>query len=310
MRRVRLMSLVLELAWTGAVSLGGGRSAYFYDSLVVRRGWLSSEQFVQDLTLSQILPGPNVSNLAVALGYRLGGWPGAAWGLIAVVLPGAVILLILAALYTAGFFALSAGGSDPGDGGGRRRPGRPDDGPDGASVAPWTSCHARGRRDLPRGGRVRAQHRARHRRHGRSQRMAAPPAARSRGCPRPGGPTHERPVGRRVHLSVAQPSLRGRRSRGPSRDGAAGRQHAPLGHRPRVRGRLHPVPAHARPEHARGGVRRVPGPRSARRPARRARHVPAHIDPHRGGGSSLAGAPATPVGGGRRATRSRPSASA
>jgi chromate transporter len=109
-RRVRLMSLVLELAWTGAVSLGGGRSAYFYDSLVVRRGWLSSLQFVQDLTLSQILPGPNVSNLAVALGYRLGGWPGAAWGLIAVVLPGAVILLILAALYTAGFFALSAGG--------------------------------------------------------------------------------------------------------------------------------------------------------------------------------------------------------
>jgi chromate transporter len=108
-RRVRLSSLVRELAWTGLVSLGGGRSAYFYDSLVVRRGWLSSEQFVQDLALSQILPGPNVSNLAVALGYRLGGWPGAAWGLVAVVLPGAVILLILAALYTAGFHSSSAG---------------------------------------------------------------------------------------------------------------------------------------------------------------------------------------------------------
>jgi chromate transporter len=113
-RRVRLSSLVGELAWTGLVSLGGGRSAYFYDSLVVRRGWLSSAQFVQDLTLSQILPGPNVSNLAVALGYRLGGWPGAAWGLIAVVLPGAVILLILAALYTAGFFAPSSGRLMPG----------------------------------------------------------------------------------------------------------------------------------------------------------------------------------------------------
>ena len=111
MKRVSLLRLILVFAWTGLVSLGGGRSAYFYDSLVVRRGWLSGDQFVQDLTLSQILPGPNVSNLAVALGYRLGGWPGAVWGLLAVVLPGAVILVILAALYTAGVFALSAGGT-------------------------------------------------------------------------------------------------------------------------------------------------------------------------------------------------------
>lgn len=103
------MSLVLELAWTGLVSLGGGRAAYFYDSLVVRRGWLSSQHFIQDLTLSQILPGPNVSNLAVALGLRLGGWPGAAWGLVAVVLPGALILGILAALYSAGFLEAASG---------------------------------------------------------------------------------------------------------------------------------------------------------------------------------------------------------
>ncbi|HVQ75918.1 MAG TPA: chromate transporter [Candidatus Binatia bacterium] len=109
MRRIRLLPLVLELAWTGLVSLGGGRAAYFYDSLVVRRGWVSSDQFVQDLTLCQILPGPNFSNLAVALGYRLGGWAGAAWGLVAILLPGASILLALAMLYAAGAFSPSAG---------------------------------------------------------------------------------------------------------------------------------------------------------------------------------------------------------
>jgi chromate transporter len=105
MRRVRLRSLVLEFTWTGLVSLGGGRSAYFYDSVVARRRWVTTDEFVQDLTLSQLLPGPSFANLAVALGLRLAGWWGAAWALVSVVLPGAVILLILAALYRAGLLA-------------------------------------------------------------------------------------------------------------------------------------------------------------------------------------------------------------
>ncbi len=105
MRRVRLASLVLEFTWTGLVSLGGGRSAYFYDSVVARRQWVSTDEFVQDLTLSQILPGPSFANLAVALGLRLAGWWGAAWALVSVVLPGAVILLALAALYGAGMLS-------------------------------------------------------------------------------------------------------------------------------------------------------------------------------------------------------------
>jgi chromate transporter len=102
MRRVRLPLLVLEFTWTGLVSLGGGRSAYFYDSVVARRAWVSTDEFLQDLTLSQIMPGPSFANLAVALGLRLAGWWGAVWALVSVVLPGAAILLLLAALYLAG----------------------------------------------------------------------------------------------------------------------------------------------------------------------------------------------------------------
>ena len=109
MRRVRLTSLVLEFTWTGLASLGGGRSAYLYDRVVGRRGWVTSEEFVQDLTLSQILPGSNVANLTVAIGFRLAGWWGAAWALVAVVLPGAVILLLLAALYFASGLAPAGG---------------------------------------------------------------------------------------------------------------------------------------------------------------------------------------------------------
>jgi chromate transporter len=106
-RRVSLFRLIVAFAWTGISSLGGGRSAYFHDVLVRRRGWIRHDEFVADFTLSQVLPGPNFSNLAVVLGYRLAGLAGGSWGLLAVVLPGAVILLALGALYMGGAFSPS-----------------------------------------------------------------------------------------------------------------------------------------------------------------------------------------------------------
>ncbi len=108
MRRVSLLRLVTVFAWTGLSSLGGGRSAYFHEALVRRRRLLGHDEFVQDFTLSQILPGPNFSNLAVVLGHRLGGVAGGLWGLGSVVLPGALILLGVGALYVRGAFSPSA----------------------------------------------------------------------------------------------------------------------------------------------------------------------------------------------------------
>jgi chromate transporter len=107
-RRVSLLRLVAVFAWTGLSSLGGGRSAYFHDALVRRRRLVRHDEFVQDFTLSQVLPGPNFSNLAVVLGYRLAGLAGGVWGLLAIVLPGAVILLGASALYAQGAFGPDA----------------------------------------------------------------------------------------------------------------------------------------------------------------------------------------------------------
>ncbi len=104
MNRIRLWHLIRVFAWTGLTSLGGGRSAYFHDALVVRRRWVRNDEFVQDLTLSQLLPGPNFSNLAVALGCRLAGPAGGAGALLAILVPGALILLLLAVLYFRGGF--------------------------------------------------------------------------------------------------------------------------------------------------------------------------------------------------------------
>ena len=108
MRRVSLLRLIVVFTWTGLSSLGGGRSAYFHDALVRRRGFIRHDEFVQDFTLSQVLPGPNFSNLAVALGYRLAGVAGGVWGLLAIVLPGALILLGAGVLDFRGAFSPSA----------------------------------------------------------------------------------------------------------------------------------------------------------------------------------------------------------
>lgn len=99
MRQIRTSVLTWVFAWIGITSIGGGRSAYFYDALVIRRRWVTDEEFVQGLTLSQLLPGPTISNLAVALGDRLRGAAGAACASLALLLPGALTLVAVSALY-------------------------------------------------------------------------------------------------------------------------------------------------------------------------------------------------------------------
>ena len=77
MRRVSLGRLTRMFGWIGLSSIGGGRSAYLYEVLVDRHGWLTRDEFLPGYTLCQLLPGPTISNLAVFLGNGLRGWPGA-----------------------------------------------------------------------------------------------------------------------------------------------------------------------------------------------------------------------------------------
>jgi chromate transporter len=46
--------------------------------LVERQRWLTEQEFLELLALGQLLPGPNVLNVLVMLGYRFSGWAGAA----------------------------------------------------------------------------------------------------------------------------------------------------------------------------------------------------------------------------------------
>jgi chromate transporter len=66
--------------------------------LVERLGWLSREQFLALLSLSQVLPGPNVVNLALIYGDRCFGWRGALAALAGMIMLPLIIVVMLTAL--------------------------------------------------------------------------------------------------------------------------------------------------------------------------------------------------------------------
>ena len=67
--------------------------------LVEQRRWLTREQFVEMLAVSQVLPGPNVVNLALMFGDRCFGLRGAFAALAGMLLAPMIIVLALTALY-------------------------------------------------------------------------------------------------------------------------------------------------------------------------------------------------------------------
>lgn len=60
----------------GAFSFGGGLLAWVYREVVEKRKWLSEQEFLSGLTLAQVLPGINMTNIAVFIGQRLRGTAG------------------------------------------------------------------------------------------------------------------------------------------------------------------------------------------------------------------------------------------
>ena len=64
-----------------------------------QKRWLSKEQFVEIIALGQVLPGPNVCNVALMVGDRFFGWRGAFSALAGMMTVPLVIVLMITALY-------------------------------------------------------------------------------------------------------------------------------------------------------------------------------------------------------------------
>lgn len=77
----------------------GGVLAIVQRELVERKRWMTQEEFVEDWAVAQVMPGPNVVNLALMVGGRYFGLAGAMTALAGMLLVPLLIVLLLAIGY-------------------------------------------------------------------------------------------------------------------------------------------------------------------------------------------------------------------
>jgi chromate transporter len=94
-----------ELAWLflklGTIAFGGPAAhiAMMEDEVVRHRKWLENDEFLDLLGATNLIPGPNSTELAIHIGYKRGGWPGLIVAGVCFILPAALIVTAFAWAY-------------------------------------------------------------------------------------------------------------------------------------------------------------------------------------------------------------------
>jgi chromate transporter len=99
-KRVSLYELFIQFLIIGAISFGGGIIAYERILLIDKRKWLSNDEFMAYLAISQTLPGLNSVNLAVLAGNKLQGISGSIAAFFGLILPGSLFVLLVGVAYS------------------------------------------------------------------------------------------------------------------------------------------------------------------------------------------------------------------
>ena len=85
----------------GLTAFGGPAAhiAMFRDEVVRRRKWVDDQQFLDLLGATNLIPGPNSTEMAIHLGYARAGWAGLIVGGACFILPAVLIVMALAWAY-------------------------------------------------------------------------------------------------------------------------------------------------------------------------------------------------------------------
>ncbi|NEQ96928.1 MAG: chromate efflux transporter [Cyanothece sp. SIO2G6] len=100
-QRQRLADLATVFFRLGAIAFGGPAAhvAMMDDEVVKQRKWMSRETLLDLMGVTNLLPGPNSTELAIHIGYERGGW----WGLFVAggcfIFPAMTLVWILAVFY-------------------------------------------------------------------------------------------------------------------------------------------------------------------------------------------------------------------
>jgi chromate transporter len=96
-----LNQLALLFFKLGVISFGGPAAhvAMMEDEVVRRRRWLSRDEFLDLLGATNLIPGPNSTEMAIHIGRRRAGWPGLLVAGGCFILPATLIVMALAWAY-------------------------------------------------------------------------------------------------------------------------------------------------------------------------------------------------------------------
>jgi len=96
---IKLSAIFIAFFRVGAFTLGGGYAMFsvLRYEIIAKRGWVSEEEFTQELAMATSLPGAMVINFSLFCGAKLRGRPGAFAAFLGTVLPSFLMILIAAA---------------------------------------------------------------------------------------------------------------------------------------------------------------------------------------------------------------------
>lgn len=94
----QVIRLFLRLGFT---AFGGPAAhiAMMHDEVVVRRQWMAEQQFLDLVGATNLIPGPNSTEMAIHIGYERAGWRGLLAAGLCFILPAALIVGCLAWVY-------------------------------------------------------------------------------------------------------------------------------------------------------------------------------------------------------------------
>jgi chromate transporter len=97
----RLTELAIVFLRLGAIAFGGPAAhiAMIDNEVVHRRQWMSQEKLLDLLGITNLIPGPNSTELAIHIGYERAGWRGLLVAGSCFILPAMLIVWALAAVY-------------------------------------------------------------------------------------------------------------------------------------------------------------------------------------------------------------------
>lgn len=95
------LKLFIEFFKIGLFSVGGGLATLpFLQQLIYKYGWVTSEELLNMIAISESTPGPIGINMATFLGYKTAGVFGGILATVGIVTPSLIIIIIIAHYFT------------------------------------------------------------------------------------------------------------------------------------------------------------------------------------------------------------------